>query len=60
MGRVMAMMNGRLRAKTSPITVQGRPLPTRAPNFLATWLSSIRLVWAARAKKNGAASCRRR
>ena len=60
MGKVMAMMKGRLRANTSPITVQGRPLPTKAPNFFAIWLSSIRLVWAARAKTNGAASCRRR
>ncbi len=55
-GRVIATMNGMLRANTSAITVQGRPLPTNAPNFLATWLSSMRLVSAASPKKNGAAS----
>ena len=34
MGRVMATMNGRLSAKTSPITAQGRPLPTSDAEFL--------------------------
>ena len=43
-GRVMATMNGMLSAKTSAMTVQGRPLPTSAPNFFAIWLSSMRLV----------------
>ena len=34
-GSVMATMNGMLSPNTSAITVQGRPLPTSAPNFLA-------------------------
>ena len=52
-------MNGRLRRNTSPMTVQGSPLPTSAPNRLAIWFSSMMLVRAATAKTNGAASCRR-
>ncbi len=53
-------MNGMLSAKTSPITVQGRPLPTSDPNFFAIWLSSMRLVSAESANRNGAANWRRR
>ena len=49
----MATMKGRLRAKTSPITPQGRPFPTSAPNFLAIWLRSMRLVSAPSAKQKG-------
>ena len=60
MGRVIATMNGMLSANTSAITVQGRPLPTSAPNFFAIWLSSMRLVSATRAKTKGAASWRSR
>jgi hypothetical protein len=54
MGRVMATMNGRLSAKTSAMTLQGSPFPTSAPNFLAIWLRSIRLVSAASPNRNGA------
>ena len=53
-------MKGRLSAKTSPITPQGRPFPTSAPNFLAIWLKSMRLVSAPSAKRKGAANWRRR
>src|SRR5215207_5210320 len=59
-GRVMATMKGMLRAKTSAITVQGRPLPTSDPNFFAIWLNSIRLVSALSANRKGAASWRSR
>src|SRR5918993_461549 len=59
-GSVIATMNGMLSAKTSAMTVQGRPLPTSDPNFFAIWLSSMRLVSAVSAKRKGAASWRRR
>ena len=53
-GSVMATMNGMLSPNTSAITVQGNPLPTRAPNRRATWFRIMMLVSAPSANRKGA------
>jgi hypothetical protein len=49
----MATVKGIDSAMNSAITLAGRPLPTRSPNFFAIYCSSINDVSAVDANRNG-------